>query len=613
MGETGYKPVTSKNAVYAVCKHIMLIKEKMLTPFSCFLFFTLSVSISLFSISTIQAQTTTDPIDGGWSIWSWTPCSKFCQDASGPGIRQKIRTCNNPEPQNGGAECTRKDGTKTTPGNRRETGSTLTCPTNVPPDCPLPLDTIAPSVPQNLTITVLSDTKLHLTWDPAADNVGVKGYRVYDQDGLVFDDIQETYYTPDDFKLNEYTATLLRPETPYSFTVTALDERGNESGHATPVSATTLAFQKGDSVINPYTDLEYQGVFRLPGASGGSRWGYGGRGLTHYPQGDPDGPNDGYPGSLFGFGHPYQMYVSEISIPEPVISLTKNLRDLNTATTLQPFSKVDNFDHPGLSIPVGDIAYLPKQGNQDTDKLYYIFGCDYCWNKIPSHSVSDLTLSNPNSYGWWYVGDSEGAPSYYSSIFYLFDIPQEWADTYTSGKLLATGGTRSILSNGLYAIAPWMDGDPFPPYEGELSYQTLVEYGQVKGINSQDGEEITDEWHGGAWLTSGDKSAIVFTGNKGRGETTYYGGYGSTRFEPSFLLYDPADLAAVANGTLEPHEPQPYAILDVQEHLFTEEPKLKSCAFDRQKGLLYVYEFNHEQPLMHVWRICFKCSEQDDQ
>ena len=67
-------------------------------------------------------------------------------------------------------------------------------------------------------------------------------------------------------------------------------------------------------------DLEYLGAFRLPDANGGSNWEYSGQGLTFFPGGDPGGSDDGFPGSLFGFGHDHHMQVSEISIPEPIIS-----------------------------------------------------------------------------------------------------------------------------------------------------------------------------------------------------------------------------------------------------------------------------------------------------
>lgn len=48
-------------------------------------------------------------VNGGWSPWSayGTQCSKTC----GGGVQELVRTCNNPEPQGGGDECTRMDGT----------------------------------------------------------------------------------------------------------------------------------------------------------------------------------------------------------------------------------------------------------------------------------------------------------------------------------------------------------------------------------------------------------------------------------------------------------------------------------------------------------------------
>ncbi|KAK7454681.1 hypothetical protein BaRGS_00039564, partial [Batillaria attramentaria] len=42
------------------------------------------------------------PVDGGWSCWTdWGPCSVTC----GEGTRTRTRTCDNPPPSNGGADC----------------------------------------------------------------------------------------------------------------------------------------------------------------------------------------------------------------------------------------------------------------------------------------------------------------------------------------------------------------------------------------------------------------------------------------------------------------------------------------------------------------------------
>ncbi|KAG0445352.1 hypothetical protein HPB47_016362 [Ixodes persulcatus] len=41
------------------------------------------------------------PIDGGWGPWSELICSRTCDS----GLGKRTRTCNNPSPQFGGAEC----------------------------------------------------------------------------------------------------------------------------------------------------------------------------------------------------------------------------------------------------------------------------------------------------------------------------------------------------------------------------------------------------------------------------------------------------------------------------------------------------------------------------
>ncbi|MCC2663505.1 MAG: hypothetical protein K0S35_1427, partial [Geminicoccaceae bacterium] len=47
-------------------------------------------------------------------------------------------------------------------------------------------DTEAPSIPQNLSATGVSDDQVDLTWDASTDNVGVTGYNIY-RDNLLVD------------------------------------------------------------------------------------------------------------------------------------------------------------------------------------------------------------------------------------------------------------------------------------------------------------------------------------------------------------------------------------------------------------------------------------------
>jgi hypothetical protein len=179
----------------------------------------------------------------------------------------------------------------------------------------------------------------------------------------------------------------------------------------------------------------------------------------------------------------------------------------------------------------------------------------------------------------------------------------------------------------------------------------------------------SDEWEGGAWLTAGDKTAVVIVGTKGGGDYWWYGysspegdgmpcpyipspgeddevrcynssdgsdcvpalldceGYiveskawWSSRFDSQMIFYDPADFAAVLDGSMEPYEPQPYATLDIDEHLFFLEAtegvvdcgtgdqrkcRLGEVAYDRERGFLYVIErfADDSKPVVHVWRV----------
>ncbi|MBL7163129.1 MAG: cellulase family glycosylhydrolase [Anaerolineales bacterium] len=407
------------------------------------------------------------------------------------------------------------------------------------------------------------------------------------------------------------------------------------------------------SVSNPSGDviqpdeLIYLGAFRLPDASGGSSWEYSGHGLTYFPEGDPDGQDDGFPGSLFGVGHDHNLQVSEISIPVPVIS--KNLDDLNTVETLQPFADITGGAiTEELALPRLGLEYLPMQGDQTTGKLHFTWG-QHIQDFEPSHGWAELDLSNPQTAGTW-VFDGH---SNYTSNDYIFEIPRAWADMYTPGQYLATGRAREGPWSGngpaLFSYAPWQDGNPLEP-GGTLSALTpLLLYGvQEPGnpeIISDESMAVNDRfdadhWWGGAWLTAGDKSAVIFVGTKAIGSAWYgyangvvweYGcdetntcpempewpyedrGFWAEDYQAQIIFYDPVDLAAVARGDMESWQPQPYATLVLDEFMLTPELDfanykrdiIAAAAFDRANGLLYVIErlADEYKSVVHVWRV----------
>ena len=381
-------------------------------------------------------------------------------------------------------------------------------------------------------------------------------------------------------------------------------------------------------LIQP-SDLMYQGAFRLPGGSGGTDWTWSGSAMTCYPGGDPGGGSDGYPGSIFATSHDYQQYASEIGIPAPVISLSKNVGELNTATTLQTFHDIRGglFPFGSYELPRCGLEYLPARGSQTTDKLHF------CWGQHnqegetgESHGWCELNLSDPQSAGAWRIG---GYWNYVTND-YIFTIPQSWADANTPGMNLATGryrdGGQGAQGPSLLAYGPWNEGNP-PPDGATIPAVPLLLYGDVStpGSPTMDNYHHSDEWNGGAWLTAGDKSAVIFVGTKGTGDC-WYGcadgtdsppwppdcdrGWWSTGFVAQILFYNPADFTAVANGTMETYEPQPYATMNIDDVLYhvtssQEWHHVAAVGFDRERGLLYVFEpfGDGDKPLVHVWRV----------
>ena len=388
------------------------------------------------------------------------------------------------------------------------------------------------------------------------------------------------------------------------------------------------------NVIQP-SSLIYLGAFRLPDASGGSSWEYSGHGLTYYPQGNPAGNAEELSGSLFGFGHDLNLQVSEISIPHPVIS--KNLDDLNTATTLQPFADITNgiFVPEEMSIPRAGIAYLDG-------RLYFNFG-QHIQDFEPSHGSAGTDLANPQPEGAWKFGDYNN----YVTSDWIFEIPPEWAAAL-GGRRLASGRARegvwSGRGPGLFAY------NPAVVENGVLTdIAPLLLYGfQEAGIPNLSGDEnmaVTDyhdadHWWGGAWLTAGENAAVIFVGTNALGYEWYgyangvewaHGcednntcpeipdwpyddrGFWAEDYRAEIIFYDPAQLVAVANGELESWQPQPYATLDLTEYLFDPELNFENykrdvvgaVAFDRENGLLYIIErlADEAKSVIHVWRM----------
>jgi hypothetical protein len=374
------------------------------------------------------------------------------------------------------------------------------------------------------------------------------------------------------------------------------------------------------------TAFQYLGAFRLPGGDERPKtFAYGGNAMTFNPDGNPSGPNDGFPGSLFITGHDRLPYgelpdgdqVAEITIPVPVRS--KDLGQLNTGTFIQDFRDAFHNMFTTLDeIPRVGMLYLrqPETGS----KLHVCFGQHFqesAETQVASHAWIEPTLSSPVPKGAWYIGTQ----SLYSVNGYMFEIPASWADTHVGGRRIVTGRYRDGGWSGqgpaLFAYKPWTDASGTPASGGtHLNEVVLLLYeNSANTTNVVDrslaGYQHADEWEGGAWITTpSGGAAVLFAGTKGTGAHYWYGwenpagpefpcvetemigqfplcrnadgtqcpevgckghndyrGWWSSSFQARFVLYDPADLARVASHELQPWDPQPYATIGIDDSL----------------------------------------------
>ncbi|MFZ6030069.1 MAG: carbohydrate binding domain-containing protein [Chloroflexota bacterium] len=371
-------------------------------------------------------------------------------------------------------------------------------------------------------------------------------------------------------------------------------------------------------------DLTYLGAIRLP--DGGERpytFEYGGNAMTFRPGSDAE--NDGFPGTLFITGHDRLAYgelpngsqVAELDIPAPVKG---PLDSLDRTAFRQDFTDVAAGRFTGLDeIPRIGMAYLD---NPATGPLLHLaWGQHMPPDLAPAtHAWVSTNLAAPAFQGEWFIGNQD----FNSVNGYLFEIPADWANRHTGGRLLATGRYRdggwSGMGPALFAYQPWLDSGGTPAASGTrlqesilLRYQSSLDTPHIEGCLN--GYQHPDEWEGGAWLTNASgKQAVIFAGTKSTGEKYWYGytnpagpqypcvagdfvgqytvcyqadgtpcppedllecsghndarGWWSSRMEAQIIFYDPGDLAQVAAGQLAAWQPQPYATLDLEAVLY---------------------------------------------
>jgi hypothetical protein len=395
----------------------------------------------------------------------------------------------------------------------------------------------------------------------------------------------------------------------------------------------------GAWLIPPY-DFTYEGSFRVPdGYRNGietDTWKYYSGAFGYNPKGD------GGHGTLLGGNHSWTgNKIEEISVPTPIISKTKTVSDLNRATVVQPFTDItQGYIDDGHNM--GDVTYLPAQGQQQSGKLYWVH---YEWY-LPAENDkgfgwSDTNFDNLNAKGEWRVSAHAAAAQKY-----IMNIPSSFADTYLSGQYLGVGRYRQQGANSrgptLFSMAPWNDGNP--PADGSTLTSTKLLYPDEN--NPQPNEtwySESDYWGDGVWIDIGGKEAVIFAGaistrtdDERNGKYPYEGykcdasigrpgdyypechqyscdtnGYFGSPSVPALLFYDTADIAAVAKGQKNANEITPYAIWQITRYTYNTLDGckygggIKGAAYDEANNRLYLLQSGGDgtYPLIHVFSV----------
>lgn len=496
-------------------------------------------------------------------------------------------------------------------------------------------DISPPCTPEALSAVNVSPFEVNLEWNYPCDDLDPVEYIIYRDDEI------EGYSREMNF-----TAYYLNQSTEYSFSVTALDKAGNESEHSESITVSTPTFTTSADVINP-SGFEYLGVIGLP-----EDFAYGADGLAYNSNGDGgqsgNGSADSYPGSFFvtDINQPDRGFVGEITIPEPVTTSTKNIEELNQAVILQtPVDirpeNVNNWEY--VDVWLTGLEYVETENRLYSSwAIYY----DVIFDKTASLSCIDANnLAGGEKYGAWFWGSSDESdiPNDPYLNDYLFQVPQSWADENLNGQSLINGRYREGGLSGLgptfYSTSPAGNNNP-PDANTETDFSTLLQYGPVEESdnynfpNSLNDYNHADWWKGADWISIDEQNAVVVIGNKGLGHN-YYGyngermrhdwviadlpypefaetdpngkGWKAYNTAPMIIFYDPADLAAVAVGTMESYDPQPYAALRLDKNIFFgSDAQISSAAYDQYNNILYIAEFVQEafgNIVIHAWKI----------
>lgn len=367
-----------------------------------------------------------------------------------------------------------------------------------------------------------------------------------------------------------------------------------------------------------FSDLVYEGAFRLPSVDEGDSFSFGGKPLAYNPDNN----------SLFVGTHSGK--IAEVTIPEPAKAA---LSALPSSSYLQAFSdpaagRMKDVAEEGVSL--GGLLVYERQ-LLGTGVIYY----DANNTQTVSHFARPLLLGEPSAPKMVRVGQS-GRTGFVAG--YMATVPPEW-QSRLGGPAITGQCCLPIMSRTSLGPAAFVF-DPAEVTAGKsAAAEPLLYYpkdhptlGNWEASNPTYGGTMQ---LGGAALINGTRTAL-FAGRNGLGEFCYGHGTsdeslhgkrgpdGETQcFDPTttdkgqhaypyryqFWAYDLSELAEVRAGRRDPWEVKPYGVWPFELPFPEPQVKVGGVAYDPARQRVFVAQMQADRdgyahrPLIHVFRV----------
>ena len=370
------------------------------------------------------------------------------------------------------------------------------------------------------------------------------------------------------------------------------------------------------------SDLVYQGAFRVPDGTFGTKTNWSGTPIETFAYSDCVAAYDPAANTLYLTGHIYGQLVAAVSIPTPVKTTIGNSAALPAAAITQPFRDITAgivmADGTKFPIGFGTGIYQILGMCVDGSRLYWSAGRYYVVDgtSTASQGLSTLLSTAHQAWGPWYV---DVAPEQ-KIARQIIKVPQAWADQYVGGRRLLAGrytlqGIAST-SSGPTLYAYQEPAANLPAKDSVLSGKSVTHWDNWQA--PYPGHLIPDDYHSAVWIDTGVKSAVLFVGRKAGasyygeprpGDCEQYKGYHGDPYEPRVWFFDPAALGSAAQNNT-PESPRAYATWKPAEFWPQCSGYLKGSAYDSARKLLYIvqpYAYkgagNDYYPIVHVYKV----------